>query len=809
MQNIILAADNNFDTGASWYGDELGALNTPLSKLSNAVFSDVWKYQGTLNADGNTTRFAASVRPFATGHLALCRHNLSKNAQIRLRAGTARFDADFLTDNPFTHDVLFGGGANGTRTNEYGLMEVKTCPRYQHDRRYPANGFIWSEDISNTAAWARGNCFVIDSQTVDFPAAGGSLTQGIPTTYADTYEESCQIRLLSGNGDFAFTIAGTNSATQTATTDWKTFRVPIVAVAGQTSAGIVKQTAGGVLQVRKLQHWRGASSDGKYRKTTVQRRYQRIGLISEASSTNQALWSNDFSNGAWVKASVTMATDTVVGLDGTLTGDALNGSTVGSTVSQDFTVGGTSTRAASFIFQAGGSCTSAALRVVWQTGGTTQSVQCNFNPATGAFLNSGGGVGATLLLSGVKDIGGGYFVAYVAGTGTSAANTKATWQLFWNVTGTINAWGAQHEPNAVTTFIYTTSAAVTRSVDTAVVEATTWVPYVFNAAEGTIYHEVMFDDVPSVGGGGITGGVEFSNPGGTNKITARMLNSNVVDFTVTSAGSSVLDTADTSAPAAQVARQALRYRSNDWQSAGGGVLKTASGSVNVPTGITSINLLALPSSTNYLRRVAIWPTGKPNADLQALTATGPSAIDHDSGWQDVLQAVMRGDVAADWGLTYNIIRTFTSRLVEWFRVEIYDPEKTYSGAANTSFSIGRAFSGRFIVQPAVNASFGKSDGWRERSPSAEASSGRMFFNERARMRDTVFSFRHLSADEGDAIHEMKGSKGTISEVLMLPDADDLPACQRLGFVGYLKDLDRIAYPNFGVRETAFQLEMKR
>lgn len=815
MANITIAIKNALDTGASWYGQEDGGSYT-MTNLTNPIFGKVWRLTPGTNADGNVARLAASVSSnFRTTHLALCRHNLGEGAQLRLRAGSARFNADFVSENPFTHDITFGGGTNGTRTNEYGLLVSNGCPRYEHDRRYYDNGLLWSEDMSNVI-WTENSCKKLDTQAVDFPKAGGFFHQRLMQLYADTYEVKAQVQLVSGDPTFAFNATASGISdnlgdTKTATSDWQWFTSSIVVSSASAfngaRVGLQKLVGAGVLKIRRIQISRG-SSGGKYRKTTDKRRYQRIGLITEAAATNGLLWCQDWTNAAWTKTVTVAANTGGVSPDGGLNVTTLTAGTTGQLVSQDQTLGGTTTRGLSLVIKQGGTCTSAALAIQWLTGGTTQNVTVNFNPSTGAFISSSN-TGATLGINGARDLGGGFWRIYVVGIGTDALNTVVRSSLTLNTTGTVIVYASQNEATSITSQIFTTSAAVARTVDTAVVEPTAWVPYVWNQAEGTVYHEVQGDEV-SVANGVVMSNVSVRNAAGTTNIESRLTataTASTHNFALRVTLVSVLSYVASSvgATAGQPTRLAYRYRDGDWNTYTNGTATTGSTTATIGTSITAINLMQGPgSATTYLRRVAIWPTGKTDAEVQALSVSGPGAIDHDSGWVDAMQAQMQ-DPPALWGYDFDVIRPFTARNVEWMRLEMYDPDKT---SASTPFEIGRAFMGKVLLQPKVNADWGIGYGWRERATPEEAADGRKFFLDKPRVRDMSFAFKELSPAEMAKVHEIQ-NKGTSQEVLVLCDPDDPAECQRYGFVGLLKELDRITYPKYATREVAFSLEKKR
>jgi hypothetical protein len=653
-------------------------------------------------------KFAVSLGTIARlNHLALCRHNFSEAAQIRVRAGTARLDVDFTDEAGLTSPYLtFGGGTNGTRTNEYGVMVSGTCPRYEHDRRLFENGVLSSEDLGPTGGWSSDSVYRYpDGQTVDFTKASSSVNQALTALRslpAGTYEMKAQVRLVSGDGSFAFQLFdGQNfllGSTNVATSDWKWFSSSLVStgpgLAANSYAYILKQVAAGVLQIRRIQVRSGASN-GKYTKTTNQRRYQRRGLIVESGNTNKLLRSAELSNATWLKtAGATVTADQALAPDGTVAMDRL-AVTVGAAYTyQDFADGGTTLKGTSIYFRKdAAAATDVLLYCQWQTGGVSASSYFQFNAQTAAAVAHGATGPCTYLTSGiVVDVGGGFYRAYLVSQGTDAANTSVRVAVQIGTAGNyVDLWGAQCETSYVTSYIPTTSAAVTRTVDVAVVEATTWFPYALNSNEGTIYHEASVDELgaaspPQVGSYLLARDVSASNAI-YSALTATNTTQQSYGATTVVAGVTTWQATPTVLADGQVTRGAIRYRSGDWAAACNGVIAgTGFGSSTsvVPSGMTSFELMNQATVTSYLRRVAIWPTGRTNAELQALATTGPSAIDYDSGWSDALQMTPYTQLPALWGYDYDVIKSFTDRAVEWIRVGIYDPAKTSSSTRSRS-----------------------------------------------------------------------------------------------------------------------------
>jgi hypothetical protein len=669
MSNILLASNNAVDSGATWYGDQ-DSSPFVLTQLADPNFSKIWRKTPGTNADGNMVKFAVSLATIARlNHLALCRHNFSDAAQIRVRAGTARLDVDFTDEAGLTSPYLtFSGGTNGTRTNEYGVMVSGTCPRYEHDRRLFENGVLSSEDLGPTGGWSSDSVYRYpDGQTVDFTKASSSVNQALTALRslpAGTYEMKAQVRLVSGDGSFAFQLFdGQNfllGSTNVATSDWKWFSSSLVStgpgLAANSYAYILKQVAAGVLQIRRIQVRSGASN-GKYTKTTNQRRYQR------ATTPN----------------------------------------------------------------------------------------------------------------------------------------------------GYIDVWGGQTEFTYVTSLIPTTTTAASRSTDTAKVEASTWVPYVLGGQiEGTVYTEAMVNEIKCDTLRGAST-IQFSDAGGTNHIdlyAAYTANDNFQysDVRATYGGVAEVDLLEAAAAKGAVSRMAMHWRPNDYTAYMNGQGMGQDVGSDTFSAFTVIDLMYQPTSTAFLRRIAFWMTGKTTADLQAMSNSGPSAIDYDSGWSDALQMTPYTQLPALWGYDYDIIKSFTDHSVEWIRVGIYDPAKTSS---STPFEIGRLFTGKVKLQPGVNPSYGLADSWDDATTYAQTQSRRRIFNVLPKLRQVAFELGKLSLSEGDAAHEFDGTNGLSTEVLYLPDPSDEAKCQRYGFVGLMETLDALRWPLMNLRSKAYQITDKR
>lgn len=163
-----------------------------------------------------------------------------------------------------------------------------------------------------------------------------------------------------------------------------------------------------------------------------------------------------------------------------------------------------------------------------------------------------------------------------------------------------------------TSYIPTTSAAVTRAVDVAVVSDLTRIGY--NALEGTLYVEGY--TAPGIGASSVN--LVSLNDGTANELIAlrHVTGGTTHDYTVVDGGVAQVDTAGTAVTALSAIKAAIAWKANDFaQSVNGGAAQTdASGTL--PT-VDRLTLGAFNGNIKTLRYY--WRKFSP-AELQALTA---------------------------------------------------------------------------------------------------------------------------------------------------------------------------------------------
>ena len=331
------------------------------------------------------------------------------------------------------------------------------------------------------------------------------------------------------------------------------------------------------------------------------------GLLIEEERTNLLTYSADFSNAAWAANNTTVTTNTTAAPDGTTTADTITVDVSGS-ASRYQTV----------------SC--AALRYtfsVYLRAGTDSAA--SFGIYQGSWVAQTG-----VIISGPGTLDGGSSYQTITGLSSSewtrvavttdAAVSASTLRCFVYPGGVSNTsgdtticWGAQLEAGAFATpYIPTTSAAVTRAADVAVVSDLTDIGY--NASEGTLYIEGYA--APGIGASSIN--ILSLSDGTANELIAlrHVTGGTTIDYTVVDGGVAQVDTAGTAVTAGAAFKAAIAWKVNDFaQSVNGGAAQTdASGTV--PT----VDRLALGAFNGTIKNARLYPRVFDSAELQALTA---------------------------------------------------------------------------------------------------------------------------------------------------------------------------------------------
>jgi len=229
-------------------------------------------------------------------------------------------------------DLSFTRASNGTRINSAGLVEVT-----------PWNMVEYSEQIDN-GAWIKSGAIITAN---DATAPNGTLTAD-KVVFAGSGNYFYQQTSFIGQATASIYVKGT--AGQTISIDnTQAITEPLITLTGEwqritttttTSGTAVQGLALSTLQsatARTIYVWGGQVNIGStakpYFPTTDRLNVPRLtyqnggggcpSLLLEKQSTNLILWSEDFTNGAWSKDTLTIGSNVTTSPDGTQNADNL------------------------------------------------------------------------------------------------------------------------------------------------------------------------------------------------------------------------------------------------------------------------------------------------------------------------------------------------------------------------------------------------------------------------------------------------------------------------------------------------------
>jgi len=237
----------------------------------------------------------------------------------------------------------------------------------------------------------------------------------------------------------------------------------------------------------------------------------------------------------------------------------------------------------------------------------------------------------------IQNYGNGWYRCSVVRT-TGASATSLRWQMSHSTanettatsaTLTLTVWGAQIETGAgagafATSYIPTTSAAVTRAADVAAVN--TLSPW-FNATEGTLYvqaaevgisadtyNEVSASFTPTPAN--LDDEVTLYGKGDVASSGAIIRAATAIQFLIVAANNTTV--------AGVTYKQAVVYETNYAAYARNGAIIGSSTTITNPTGLTKLNLGGQPpyplTACIWLKRIIYYPRRVTNTELQTLTA---------------------------------------------------------------------------------------------------------------------------------------------------------------------------------------------
>jgi hypothetical protein len=351
-----------------------------------------------------------------------------------------------------------------------------------------------------------------------------------------------------------------------------------------------------------------------------------LGLLVEEQRTNLVLRSEEFDNAYWSKANATITADSIAAPTGATTADLLieTAATGQHRVYRGIT-GTTNTNPHTVSFFAKANTRTRVYVGIAE--GTTFSRQGNavFDLSTGTIVNAtGGSSGATGGAATIQNFGNGWYrctyTLIFGGTDTTVftdinlVNTGTTISYTGDGTSGIYLWGAQLEAGAFpTTYIPTTTAAVTRNADVASITGSAFSGW-YRQDEGTVFGEGVSN--------GVNGAGFFTLEDGSAAEYSRMgVGFSLLNFIVSKASGSQADVYSTGtsfvfgAPFRGVAAYALNNVGLSLNGANAQVDTTA----DMPSAANVLKIGFGKYANGHIRRLTYWPQRLANSTLQAIT----------------------------------------------------------------------------------------------------------------------------------------------------------------------------------------------
>ena len=350
-----------------------------------------------------------------------------------------------------------------------------------------------------------------------------------------------------------------------------------------------------------------------------------LGLLIEEQRTNIVLQSEAFNEAVWAKTNTSVTANSAASPAGTATADSIipAAGTASKYVEQSVT-----TTATAFSFS------------VYLKANGVQFVQIR----TGAAISAGfvnfdilnGTVGlATTWTGSIQAVGNGWYrvvcsmgtvsaatsfiVIQVVDSGSAARNATTT---VGDGTVSVLAYGAQLEAGAfATSYIPTTTTALTRSADVATMTGTNFSSW-YNAVEGTFVAQYL----PSAVAASTAGQCVIHVSNGTATEQLQLIKRANVDASTryrVDAGGVNSAFLNLGTFTATQTKAAITYKVDDFVGikSGGSLVTDTSGGVPAPNKMDiGTELSGLSSINGYIQRIAYYPTRLADAQLQALTA---------------------------------------------------------------------------------------------------------------------------------------------------------------------------------------------
>jgi hypothetical protein len=334
-----------------------------------------------------------------------------------------------------------------------------------------------------------------------------------------------------------------------------------------------------------------------------------LGLLVEEARTNLSQWSEDFSDAYWTKTSCTITSNESTAPDGTLTADLWSNTGTPGVMHNSITKDATARTYTSSLWVKG---TLTQLTVSLDDGTTTNRGRVQFNLSTntvGSIFNEGLFTNTSGTLTQFSNS----WVRVTVTTTTSIGTTIRFRPFFSGANSILRIWGAQVEEGAFpTSYIPTTTAAVTRSADVASISGSNFSSW-YRQDEGTVFNSVL----PR---GSNVAYSTFSDGTSSNRFQLYAENNGVL--LRTSASGSAANNSIGNQSVNLPLLVAYAYGSGGTAaSLNGGSSTSTTQTLPTTNSVLGIGQYFAFTSGNSicLRRLTYWPTRLPNSTLQTLT----------------------------------------------------------------------------------------------------------------------------------------------------------------------------------------------
>ena len=472
---------------------------------------------------------------------------------------------------------------------------------------------------------------------VDVAATAGNGTLlGSLSLLASPYTFSIWLKRKTGSGTVEITVDGTTYVAAAVTGTWTRFSTTLTPTAGTKTPGIRLVTSGDALYAWGAQLSDSASLDSYvpvYGAAVTSAAYYGPrrdfdgatlackGLLVEEQRSNLVLNSAAF--GSWSDNGATVAANTVVSPDGTMTADELTrASATSDSRFQTVTFTGDGTKSVSIYVKYNTAPTFAVF--LYDSTAVANRMLIDFAFTAGVPASSTVNSGS---VEAIENVGGGWYRIKLLCPSVVAANTNVLY-VYPARTGSANGqkttfWGAQAENGSfATSYIPTGAATATRNADVASVSTQAF-PY--SGTEGTLVVNATSALLPSAYTNGRAAAL---NDGTANNVIELYISQNAA-VAVNAVGRVMLSGVQQTNPSKTITNSAnphkvaFAYKASDFAVTGDGLAPTTETSGSVPSSITQMQLGALTTS-NYLnghiRQITYLPRRISNTELQTRTS---------------------------------------------------------------------------------------------------------------------------------------------------------------------------------------------